>query len=174
MISKKEFAEQLMAQLVEKMAGKNLKTIIIVKKSNDFRVLSEHAWYVIILKTIIDKGGFDMSKLIFAVTFSDQQKLDTTMLNLNAFVDQLWKVTGFQQKGIAKPRNRMVSHSRDSKPDDILTKVLELMPVETVHAINSTLDPNFLADHKKNMKGAAGGIADLDDDARKSCCSGWF
>ena len=161
MLSKKEFAEMFLAQLVEKMAGKNLKTIIIVKKSNDFRVLSEHAWYVIILKTIIDKGGFDMSKLIFAVTFSDQQELDTTLLN--EFVDQLWKVTGFESKGIAKPRNRCIRHGRDSKPADILGKVLELMPVETVHAINSTLDAGFEADHKKNMEGAAGGVKDHDE-----------
>ena len=97
----------------------------------------------------MEKGAFSMSKIIFAVTFSDKWALDKTLFD--SFVDQLWEITGFQKKGIAKPQNRCIRHGRDSKPADILQKVLELMPAETIHTINSTINADFEASGFKKI-----------------------
>ena len=56
------------------MGGRNLKTLILVIKATDMTISNEFAWYLIVLKTIMDKtdgNGFEMSKVMFAVTFSD-------------------------------------------------------------------------------------------------------
>ena len=64
-------AKKFVSSLSQKMQKRELKTVILVRKSTDFRVMSEFAWYQIYLKTIFDKEKFDMSKIIIAVTFSD-------------------------------------------------------------------------------------------------------
>ena len=64
-------ANNFINSLYLEIKKRGLKTIILVKKSTDFRVMSEFAWYQIYLKTIFDKEKFDMSKIIIAVTFAD-------------------------------------------------------------------------------------------------------
>ena len=60
------------------MVDRNLKTIILVIKATDMRITSEFAWYLIVLKTIMDgefAWYFEMSDVMFAVTFSDVKEL---------------------------------------------------------------------------------------------------
>ena len=77
-VEKLAYAKQFLADLKKEMVGRNLKTVILVKKATDFRVGGEFAWYTIVLKTIMDADGFDMSKVMLAVTFSDQRTVDDT------------------------------------------------------------------------------------------------
>ena len=88
-------------------------------------ITDEFEWYTAVLTTILKEVGFDMSKVMFAVTFSYQRATDDT--ELNAFVDKLWKTAGFEAQGIQKPYGRFIRHGKDSKPSDILQKVLALM-----------------------------------------------
>ena len=69
--TKISFTNNFINSLSQKIKGRGLKTVILVKKSTDFRVMAEFAWYQIYLKTILEKEDFDMSQIILAVTFSD-------------------------------------------------------------------------------------------------------
>ena len=66
-----QMTNKLIKALNVEIKSHELKTVILVKKAMDFRVMAELAWYSIYLKTIFDKEKFDMSKIIIVVTFSD-------------------------------------------------------------------------------------------------------
>ena len=83
-----------MNALSEEIKGRQLKTIILVRKAMDFRVTSDFAWYQIYLKTIFEKENFDMAKIIMVVTFSDVNPVDDD--KIKAFIDKLWETTGFE------------------------------------------------------------------------------
>ena len=70
-VEKLAYAKEFLKALKKEIEGSELKTIILVKKASDFRVEAEFSWYQIVLKTILDKQNFDMSKIILAVTFCD-------------------------------------------------------------------------------------------------------
>ena len=142
--------------------GRNLKTVILVKRAIDWRVTGEFAWYSIILKTIMDESKFDMSKVIFAITFSDNQVVSDA--ELNAFVDKFWQSAGFEADGIAKPYGRFVRHGRDSKHEDILQKVLDLMPeLKTIENINVDINKDFKRKLKANaQKSKSAGVLEID------------
>ena len=59
--SKVNDAHNFINSLSHQIGGTGLKTVILVKKATDFRVMAEFAWYQIYLKTILEKENFDMS-----------------------------------------------------------------------------------------------------------------
>ena len=68
------------------------------------------------------------------MTFSDKQETDEA--KINGFIDKLWETTGFDAQKIKKPYGRIVRHTRDSKHEDILKEVLDLLPTKTINEIN--------------------------------------
>ena len=84
----------LINTLDKEIKGRQLKTIILVKKSTDFLVMADFAWYLIYLKTILDKEQFDMTKIIIVNTFSDVKPVDDA--SMKRYIDKLWKATGFE------------------------------------------------------------------------------
>ena len=67
-----------------------------------------------------------MSKIIIAVTFSNV--FTVTDDKINGWIDKLWEATGFANQGINRPYGRIIRHGKDSNHEEILDKVLTLLP----------------------------------------------